>query len=210
MTKDMRSAKARVLEVYLEAFDSMLGIGIYNMPRYRAEAVGVEQKIIGEDWIDAASRLPAEPKVETIEQIFDRHDEVFRNHAMNDSYPEEAEGGGVEQPLLKCWACDVPIEPCGKTGWLHVGALDDEFDHEAHPVGRKSNDRNDPKEVAPKRPQRTETFGGDCYKPKEVEAYMDALESRNAELERMNKALGEGFACGYAQAVQDHKEERLR
>lgn len=44
-------------------------------------------------------------------------------------------------PAQTCWAaCDVPIESCGKTGWLHVGASDDEFDHEAHPVGKESND----------------------------------------------------------------------
>lgn len=120
MTEDMRRAKARVLEVYLEAFDSMLGIGIYNMPRYRAEAVGVEQKIIGEDWIDAASRLPAEPKIETIEQIFDRHDEVFRNHAMNDSYPEEAEGGGVEQPQEVRELRDLLIEVMTNIGALSL------------------------------------------------------------------------------------------
>lgn len=49
----------------------------------------------------------------------------------------------------KCWACHVPIEGCGKTGWLHTVGMDDDYDHEAHPVGRSSNDANGkPQEVA--------------------------------------------------------------
>lgn len=44
-----------------------------------------------------------------------------------------------------CWSCKEPIGGCGISGWLHKWAPEDDYDHEAHPVGKKSNDLNTPK-----------------------------------------------------------------
>lgn len=56
----------------------------------------------------------------------------------------EPKSEGVSMPTReatdKCWACDIPIESCGKTGWIHTKGTDDDYDHEPHPVGKKSND----------------------------------------------------------------------
>jgi hypothetical protein len=58
---EVSDAKKKVLAVWPNAFMSGLeGLGIYNMPLYMAEANNYEQIWLGNDWIDAASLLPAE------------------------------------------------------------------------------------------------------------------------------------------------------